>query len=307
MAPTRGRRFLFGAVCLLLIMPYPPVANAQTNPYGPQVTFRTENVLPPAAVYVGPQDSIFVNLLSPSLAAPVSVTYRLLTPQGQIITSVQTVTTTSGAGGGAQLIIPPAEGYLLSLTVQCPSAVRGQMFVQAYLLAGTTSASGTIDQLLLQGYAAGYDGIAYPQSIPESSTSGRGWVHSVFISQPAADTDWQTTVPAGVRWVLKAAQNAFATSAVVANRSPMLTFLTPGFLSVGWMPCGTILTANLPTDITWFDGALVMNIGNFLTGPLLRDFVLGPGYIIKSQTLNMAAGDQWGAAVLFVEEWVSQD
>jgi len=284
-------------------MPIPPLASAQT-PYGPQVSFRTEGVLPPAVVYVSPQDSIYIQFFSPSLAAPVNVNYRLLTPQGLLISNQQATTTTVGAGVTGNIVIPPAEGYLLSLSVQCPTAVRGQMFVQAFLLSGPNTATGVLDQLLLQGFASGYDVVAYPQSRPESSTSGRGYLHSVGIAPPGAGKEWTITVPPGVRWIIKSIQTSIVTG-VGGARIPNISIVNPAFQAVAFFPPINAVPASSAVNLEWYDGAPFANANQYLLTPLIRDLVIGPGWIVGSNTFNLGAGDVYNETVLFVEEWPS--
>jgi len=285
----------------------PTVASPTANPYGPLTTFKTENVLPPAAVYLGPQDSILVSCFSPSLSAAVTVCYRLLTPQGKIITSQQVFTNPASPFGGG-ITIPPSEGYLLSLTVQCGAAARGQMFVRVFLMGSQVlTAASPIDQLLAQGYTTGRDTVAYPQVAPENSLSGRGWLHSVTIAAPAPGAFWSQTVPAGVRWILKSVQTGITTSAVVGNRVPLVSIEDTGSNVLANMLGPGVITASQAFNLSWFDGGAFQTIGVFMEAPTVRDCILSPGYLIAGNFGSLGAADQFTATQLFVEEWVSQN
>jgi len=303
---------LFGAAALILaLMPLPTVASSTTNPYGPLTTFKTENVLPPAAVYVSPQDQILISAISPSLAATVTVNWRLLTPQGIVITNQGTFNTTLAAAGRS-LVIPPSEGYLMSLTVVCGAAVRGQMFVRAYLLGGSgLTAADPVDQLLIQGYLNGFDSIAYPQSVPESSLSGRGWIHGVTIAPPGAGGLPLLSVPSFVRWQLKSVFTSLICSPVVATRLPECTIYDNHSNPIAVLPAAAVQTANSSSSLSWFDGASAISISappSLVMGMAsVRDLVMAPSWFLQLDALNMDPGDAFQETFVFVEEWASQN
>lgn len=287
-------------------MPYPTVA-APGNPYGPQTTFRTENVLPPSAVYVGPDDAIVIYIRNPSVSATIFVNYRLLSPDGNIVPNSQSFTCLSVGATPFIYPISPTEGYLMSLSLFAPTTSRGQVFARVFLQRGTNQPTPVIDQVLLQGYVSDDDRLGYPQSPTESALSGRGWVHKFVGTTPAPGVDWNITVPPGVRWKLKAVATTFTASAAVANRLTTFDIADPAFSTMGLISPNALIAASQQFFFAWGEGlAYCDNPFTFLSIPIFTDLVLGPGWHFGAQTFNLQAGDQWSIPVCFVEEWVAQ-
>lgn len=287
-------------------MPYPTVA-APGNPYGPQTTFRTENVLPPSAVYVGPDDAIVIYIRNPSLSATIFVNYRLLSPDGTIVPNSQSFTCKSV--GAVPFIFPisPTEGYLMSLSLFAPTTSRGQVFARVFLQRGTNQPTPVIDQVLLQGYVSDDDRLGYPQSPTESALSGRGWVHSNLGPNTPAGQDWVITVPPGVRWKLKGVQNGLTAAAGGANREVTFTVSDPNFLNMGLIPPAQAQASPNSFDYVWGEGLAYNPLISFAQSvPIFTDLVLGPGWHFGTITLSLQPGDQWGSPAYFVEEWCAQ-
>jgi len=272
------------------------------NPYGPQITFETEGIAPPAAVYVSPTESIVVQMQSASVASTAFVIFRLLTPQGELKFEQYQLSGQSAPGTPIALNIPPSEGFLLSCVVISTNAQRGQCYVKIFLASGGFGAF-TASQLLAQGYVSTYDSVSYPQSPNESSISGRGWLNGVFTAAPAAGTDIGITVPTFRRWRLIGFAASLNTSAAAGTRQPTFSIADPA---------GTGDAMNFPTPtvgpsfsgtVTWGAGAGQIATPNVLQGSLPVDVLVSGGWTIGTSTFGLQAGDQWGVSTLFVEEW----
>lgn len=287
-------------------MPYPTVA-APGNPYGPQTTFRTENVLPPSAVYVGPDDAIVIYIRNPSLSATIFVNYRLLSPDGTIVPNSQSFTCLSVGATPFIYPISPTEGYLMSLSLFAPTTSRGQVFARVFLQRGTNQPTPVIDQVLLQGYVSDDDRLGYPQSPTESALSGRGWVHRVQGVQPAAGADFNITVPPGVRWKIKSVLAQLNANTSIGTLEVVFTISDPSFSLMCFIPPGAVQATPNDFIYTWGEGINYTSLVSFAQSvPLFNDLVLGPGWHFGTQTLGILAPAFWGVPNCYVEEWVAQ-
>lgn len=285
-------------------MPSQLIANAALNPYGPQITFRTENILPPAALYLGPQDGLAISMVAPLTQGSVTLSYRLLTPQGTIITSTDSFPFVPNAV--AQSVqLPPAEGYLLSATIQSTAVARGQVFVRFFSVAGDINNGGQVNALLIQGYPAQNTRLSFPQSPIEADTSGNGFLGTLLLAPPPPGGDFSLTVFPATRFRVKSLHVTLTTNAVVGNRFANLQVTDSGGNVAGVAPIATAVTAGQSMGLTWFQDAAVIATPAQLTAPLFGDLLLSPGDVIESVTNGLVGGDQYGQAVLFVEEWAS--
>jgi fumarate reductase subunit C len=284
-----------------------PLTAGTQYPYGSLVSFRTEAILPPSAVYVGQDDTLILSVRNPSFATTVNVSVRFLTPQGELKPQLFTLKAASVGATPQLFTLTQSEGFIISASVSAPAASRGQVFVKLFLQRGLGSGDTTLGHVLVQDYVSVDDLGAYPQSILHSSIEGRGWAHTVVGTAPAAGANWVLTVPAGVRWRFISVNAQLVTSAVVANRNVRLFAIDNiGNIVVYVVPTIT-QAASLTIDWTWFDGAPDYNFSNIEQQmPIPRDLILGASWVVRSSVLAMQAADQWTAPFALVEEWVAQ-
>lgn len=285
-------------------MPASLIANAANNPYGPQITFRTENILPPAALYVGPQDGLAISIVAPLNAGSVTLTYRLLNPAGEIITSTDSFPFVP-AGAAQAFQLPPSEGYLLSATIQSTAVARGQVFVRLFTVAGNINSGGTINSLLIQGYPTQNTLLSFPQSPIEADSAGNGTLETILIAPPGAGADFSFTMSPVTRMRIKSVHATFTASAAVSNRYANLQITDSGGNVAGLAPIGTVITAGQALGLTWFLDAVLIATPAQLTAPLFGDLLLSPGDVIQSITNGIVGGDTYTGIVMFVEEWAS--
>lgn len=284
-------------------MPYPLIA-VEGNPYGPLITFQSDNVLPPAAVYIGPDDTLVLRVRSTSLPAPVTVMLRRLRPSGVIEPELYTLTDTSGTFSGTSLNIPPSEGWIVSAAAGCTATSRGQVFVSLFITRDTKAFPPQASHILLQGYADEDSWLGFPQSPVESSVSGRGMMRSITNAAPGAGNDFTITVPAGVQWRPISLLATLVTSAAVANRIVSLRIGATAGLPYCTIPPPVVQTATNTWNYTWGAGLASQAQPPFNTMPLMLDFRLHPGHVIFSHVSALDAGDAWNQQVMLVEEWV---
>ncbi len=126
----------------------------------------------------------------------------------------------------------------------------------------------------------------------------------VPVPSPAAGAEWSVSVPGGVLWVVRAVKGRLTTSAVVANRRPDLK-VSDGSIDLFGIGALTNQAANFVDDWSWVAG-YASNVGGFSPGDetnYFPEFPLYGGYIIRTVTRNIDAGDQWSAIVVTVDEY----
>jgi hypothetical protein len=283
-------------------MPYKLTAPA-ANPYGPQVTFKTEGIFPPSAVYVGPNDSIVLEYQSPIEIVTVFLSVRLLTPQGEIKVEFYQVNATTVGSVPGVFIIPPCEGYILSAECQ-GSQYRGQVFVRCYLANGSVTGAPTISALLFQGYVSETDRLGYPVSATESSLSGRGWTRAVILAAPGANTEWVLAPPTGQNWIVRSIGTTFTASAVVGTRYLSLRLLDTLGNEYGRVRLPSTVTAGQTYICTWATSVQLHQLGGSQESNLWEDLLLNSNFQLKSDIGAPGAGDTWGAVHAAVEEYI---
>lgn len=183
-------------------MPYPGLA--PRNPYGPQVTFLTHNVPPPAERYLGPSDQIILSIRVPYGVAAVTIGVRLLTLRGEVMPIREIyVNLTSPPLLPILKALEPIEAFLLDAIVTATGVQRGQCFCQLLAKRSAGAAQTFTGALLAQGYVSDVDALGFPQSQPESSLAPPGFIRIVPFNGGGAST-FNFPVPPGVRWVLLA-------------------------------------------------------------------------------------------------------
>lgn len=131
-------------------------------------------------------------------------------------------------------------------------------------------------------------------------TVGAGSMSTTTGSDPAAGAELSVTVPAGERWELVSVQASLVTSAVAANRRVVLT-VDNGTTVYARIPVGATQAASL-TYVYGFIAGLGYANGSVLdlnvtTG--VPPMILEAGYRIRTATVNIDAGDNWGPPIVY--------
>lgn len=302
---SAAKPLLLAALAMLSIVPYPPPVSNDDNPVGPLVKFRTNDVLPPAAVYVGPGDGIQIIVRNPSFPATLFIQYRLLLPDGEIKVSTFQQNFATVGNAAAVAVLPPTEGYLLSMEAAVGGAQRGQFWLRVFIAQGASTPNSAATQILMQGYVGQDDRLGYPGSITESCTSGRGWIRPINIADPAVQTDWVLAVPVGVRWVLKAVQYQLITDATVGNRATVLNLSMVGFTVPLQYTPPRVTVANSGDIYQYGDGYAFASFLSVSQTPIASNLILPATSTLSSSTAFVGPADRIRNILVFVEEWVS--
>lgn len=285
-------------------MPLPDNLPSQ-NPYGPAVTFQTSGILPPSALYIGPNDAILVNVISPSVAATLTIWTQFLRADGVLISSTYSAKAVQG-NNGQVLTIAPAEGFLLSFVVQSSIVSRGQVFVRVFTVpGGERGLVGSLPRVFLQGYASAVDLLNYPGSIAESSLSGRGWLHVIHLADVTGGTP-AFVVPANTHWLFRCVQGQFTASAAGVARSLSLTVNDGLGNQICQIGASATVAPSISNLLAWAPGLTLASAGIFQTMGFPRELVLTPGMVVALNTVVLDVGDKWQLLNLAVEEFVGQ-
>src|ERR1700674_346547 len=150
--------------------------------YKALVDFKQAHVQPPSQYYVTRDDVLQLTVSCPTVATRVQLSLRFMSAQGEILPRFEEVIVQPTGGTPAELKFQNAEGYLVSASVLTPDQPRGQCFVSLAIRRGGGTGDKTFGDILLQGYPGSVGGIAYPQSLIESSLAGRGRIRSIAIA-----------------------------------------------------------------------------------------------------------------------------
>lgn len=177
---------------------------------------------------------------------------------------------------------------------------RGECYVRVSL-----RIEGVVVAVLTAGYVFDTQHLAFPNGIIESSISGPGLIRTIVGTDPAAGVEISETVPTGARWKVRSIFFEIVCDATVASRGPRLSF------DDGANVFNKQDTFKAPTAGTTgtFSGALIWTnrsagadngVGTFG----LPDIELKAGYRMRTITVALQAGDNYGAPIFEVEEWI---
>jgi hypothetical protein len=255
-------------------------------------------------LYLTGDDNLRITTIGALAGAVLAIEGRLVNPDGTPVPFAERHVPSSAYASTAQ-IIPISEGILTHLQVRATtgSALRGHVFAVVEVVRGGGSNAQPLGTIL-QGYVTATQRLAWPGSPMESSTAGVGRLRLITGTDPAANVEISETVPAGVRWRLYSVVYNFITDATVANRDVNL-ILDDGTNEI-WK-AGGASTQVASINRTYYAAAAGYSpalLTNGVTVPLPEALYLASGYRIRTSTNARQAGDNFGAPVYLVEEWL---
>jgi hypothetical protein len=283
-------------------VPYQPRATFD-NPYGPQVAFRTLDVLPPAAYYVAMDDQVVLDVYTDHANASFQLVVRVLNPQGSI--QVETVTLNNFQAGLVTLTgnLTGMEGYLLSACLSAPGLAAGEAYCRVRLVRNPLLSTSVTTAMLIAGYVSDKYLQSYPGTPTRGPLEGPGKITTVSAA-PAAGADWTVTCPIGERWKVLGAFFYLVTSATVATRVPVLrNFDASGHTTAFYGPPSG-QAASLTVQYAFTPGGAgvsdppFMNIG----GPV--ELWIENGGQFGTFTENLQPADQFTYVNVQVERWI---
>lgn len=193
-------------------------------------------------------------------------------------------------------------GIPLALRIHTPTLdVRpGEVFVRADLRMG-----GYPCYFLCQGYVTGLAGLTWPPGIHRHELEGPGNTRVITGTDPAAGNEISETVPTNAVWKLLAIRFKLVTDATVATRRVSLK-IDDGANVFYWYSFSTTQSESETKNYSLRAGSFAENnnIATEVIAPLGGTLLLLEGFRIRTSTTNLQAGDNYGAPVLYVEEWI---
>lgn len=259
---------------------------------------------PGNAIYLSGEDNLRIRSFGSLASTVLALEGRLLDLDGNVIPIVETHTPSTDRTMVTTLHTLAA-GFLLNLQLRASSAAprRGQVFAIVEIVRGRLGAVQPLG-VIIQGYVQDTTALAWPGALIESSVEGCGVIRSITGTDPAAGAEISETVPTNARWRLIHARALLVTSAVVANRTA--SWLIDDATNVVIQQYGNFNQAASLT-VTYSAGAFGTfgaTAGAFIDVALPPDLILPGGFRIRTATLSMDVGDNWGAPQLLVEEWI---
>ena len=269
-----------------------------------QVSFTPAGVHPPACKYIAAGDHLVMDSWSSAAPGDLTITARVLTPDGQVQTQRWTHTPNTDRSR-ATTRVPLAEGFLLGVLVEAVGIAyaRGQCWLLVGIQRGA-GAVGVVHEQLIGDYVTGRVRLTWPGGLIRSSVEGPGVLRSVTGADPAAGAEISMTVPSGARWLLRALSAVFVTDATAGNRQPRLV-IDDG-TNILFQSADPSLQAASVTNRYSAGASLAAQTAAVNTHLLALPSELGlsAGWRIGTNTSGIVAGDNWGAPQLLVEEWI---
>jgi len=179
---------------------------------------------------------------------------------------------------------------------------RGELYVRVHVEFADIKSI-----LLCQGYVYSGHELMWPPGTDEDMLSGPPLLRSVTGTNPAAGVEISETVPTNARWRLIALLVQLVTDATVANRRPHF-IVDDGVNTLFEVETGTDQAASQTIRYNFANtgyrvAVAAQNIA-YLTAPFYLP--LFQGWRVRTSTVNLQAGDDYGAPQLLVEEWIEE-
>lgn len=136
--------------------------------------------------------------------------------------------------------------------------------------------------------------------------SGPGAVRDVTVADPAAGTNWTTTVPALVRWNVLSITFLYTPSADLALRRVNLVWSNAAGAKIGQFPMSTNMVASTVEQTTFANGSTTdaADVGVSVRTGLPLNLILIPGDVLRTIVTNIDAADAMTAIRIRVLEWI---
>ena len=179
---------------------------------------------------------------------------------------------------------------------------RGECYVRLTLLA-----AGAPVGILSAGYLTDSKTITWPPGTFEGFLEGRGRVYVFLGDNPAAGNEISLTVPTNARWRILMIKLRLVTDATVIDRRVRIVIQNENGVTTFAANAGATQPEN--SDYYYYFGPHLP----YLTSPVrytisypMPTLELPQGYIIKTSTENLQAGDNYYRPWIWVEEWIEE-
>ena len=276
------------------------------NPYGPDIGWRKSGNLGPALQYVEVDDILVWETTASVGGLAINLSVRVLTANGEIIPFFSTINTIGSTGVTTVVNIRMIAGFILSASIFAPGVSRAQVYSRLTIQRGVGSGDATKGALLLAGYPTSFSPIGYPETPNIDSITGAGAIFFTAPAAPAAGADWTISVSANTTWAIRAVIARLTTSAAVATRLARVQLFNGSVVGAD-VPANVTQLASLVNVYTWAPGLTIAAVGSaptFVTQGLPREVRFPSGFVVRSQTQNIQAADQWDQIQIHIEQWI---
>ena len=258
----------------------------------------------PNAFYVTGEDNLRIASLNSVAGVQVTISGRMLTLDGKLQPfSVPHVPNTDRTVRNQIHIL--GEGWIqnLSAVVTAGAPLYGQTWIRAEIVRGSTGAVEPL-AVLLQGNVTAVQKLAFPGADIYATHERPGALRVITGADPAAGAEMAETVPSGARWRLLQLHIVLATDATVSNRESRL-ILDDGTTQYFESGVTAVLAASTSAAITLWRGSFLPSLASTVRGMNAPDYiVMLAGHRLRTETSNLQAGDNYGAPLYVVEEWL---
>jgi hypothetical protein len=276
----------------------------------PEVGWDFESVPPDPKMYITRDSNLSINYLSFQADGTITVSYKILDPNGKIVYGQQSFAVAS-TGQLTRVQFSLVEGFLLSVGVQIYNAgtrvLRGDCFVQVGL-SYTTAAVPQPFKMLISDYVTTMCSLGWPDGGLHQSVEGYGCIYSQSNGAPLAGADIFFTTPAYMRTRLHSVSATLVTSVAVANRIPTFTFYNSNTQIVWALGPPAAQTAGKTVVYNLGEGvAMATDASGNVTIPLPAEFWFANGACdVATVTTNIQAADQWSTSKFVYECWAEE-
>jgi hypothetical protein len=131
-----------------------------------------------------------------------------------------------------------------------------------------------------------------------------GWQEPVYVATPAAGAEWSHTVDGRYHERLVSVHYVFNTSAVAGDRTIGIELTDTNGTVITGVPGGAGIAPSDGAIVDLINGAPAFDVGaTGSTYGFLSDILAPPGWIWKSSTFNLDAGDAYTDVVLLVQRF----
>ncbi len=271
----------------------------------PRVLWARREVQPPAHLYLSPETILFTEVRTAFTGATVVTIGRLLRLDGSVIPFRRDLFPPADRSGLSQVSLSNVEGFLLGVVAGTVDIIRtGQGNIRLGI--GYGLLGGVDVALLAQGKLIGERPLSYPPGIIEETVAGPGMLRSIAGTDPAAGAEISETVPTNARWRVVAMRFQLVTAVGGVDRRVFIEIddgatILARFNGDQGQAAATTLSYNA-TAVGALAATGLTEVALVLPAPLL----LFQGWRIRTLTSNLAAGDNFGAPRLLVEEWIEE-
>jgi len=179
---------------------------------------------------------------------------------------------------------------------------RGECYVRVTLLL-----DGEPVLRLSSAYLTDSKTVSWPPGQYEGFTEGAGLRKLVTGTDPAANVEINEAVPSNAIWKIIGVKVALVADANVANRTVAL-IVNDGASNILVLVTEAVQTAGQTRNYNWFP--LAPRETAFTQGqieiPIPDNLILPAGWKLVSETTNRQIGDNYGAPLLIIEEWIQE-